>query len=918
MLNKPLVMLIACLFALSVCRVSHADNTYYTIPLDKLTLTEGKLPTGTDIRWRHWGKYGAMRAYAVVQGGEAIISTANNDQPWRGSPLNSANLHVRAGADPELIGVLFVPQDDVSGMVRLPFKVEPGTFKSDRTQFLRAKLEYYRGLQSRELPGAAWYRHEIRSIIAELGDKAPPEDETNQFSRRPDVDQMENTFAMFSGGRAISENLQLDRGLPATSQPADEWVKLDTLTGITVQEMDWKALTKDLKLDVDPLAAIIPADQHAVFFPSFEAFTTLIDRSQQLGSLMLAAAESRSEDAMTQQRYERQLCLSLSTLGRLLGPQLVDSVAVTGSDPYLRIGSDVAVIFESKNAAALSKLIAAQVALAQQAAPGAKPVSGQIDGIAYSGAQAPDRSISSYSATIGNAVVVTNSVAQLKQIVATHKGTTPSLSSLPEYTFFRDRYKRNDPSETALIMLSDATIRRWCGPQWRIADSRRTRAAAVMSNLHAENARNIVGGAINNAAIRLERPALQLGEVTLTSSGVRSSVYGSLEYMIPIRELEFDQVTRRESVAYGRWRNTYQQYWRQFFDPIACRISLKETAIGVDLTVMPLIGSSDYRQFVEITTGAALRNDSGDPHDAVAHLALAINPDSPTIRSWGKFIENITNNLQFHPLSWVGGCVALYADDDPFWNELAASEDSEKFIEKNYQKLPVALFVESRDAMRLAAFLTMARGFIEQSAPNLTTWESLNDGQRQYVKISATLDGPENRFSLYYASLPKALIITLNEDMLKRAMTRQAATTRPADAPATQPANPWLGQNIALHLSERFIKAFWSAANQSLTDAAQVQAWSNIPILNEWKQLFPDKNPIDVHQKLFQTRLIDPAGGDYVWNAQWHTFESTTYGHPGEPKAGPSLTASLQRYTGDFGLTFENNGLRARAQLEQK
>jgi hypothetical protein len=404
----------------------------------------------------------------------------------------------------------------------------------------------------------------------------------------------------------------------------------------------------------------------------------------------------------------------------------------------------------------------------------------------------------------------------------------------------------------------------------------------------------------------------------LTSSGVSSSVYGTLDFMTPIRELQIDRITKREAVAYGRWRNTYQQNWRQYFDPIACRIALKENSIGLDLTVMPLIASTDYRQFVEITSGAALKNTSGDPHDAIAHLAIAINPDSPTIRSWGKFVENLTNNLQFNPFSWLGSCVAIYADDDPFWDELAKADNTQKFMETNYQRLPVAVYVESKDPLRLAAFLTMLRAFVEQSAPGVATWESLNDGEQQYVKISANPGGDQN-IAVYYASLPKALILTFNEDMLKRSMKRQAAATRPAaDAPATQPKHQWLGQNLALHLTERFIKSFWSMADLNFTDAAQVQAWSNIPILNEWKRMFPDKDPVDVHQKLFQSRLVDPAGGKYVWNAQWYTYESTTYGHPGEPKQGQSLTEALQRYSGDFGITFENNGLRARAQLEQK
>ena len=45
---------------------------------------------------------------------------------------------------------------------------------------------------------------------------------------------------------------------------------------------------------------------------------------------------------------------------------------------------------------------------------------------------------------------------------------------------------------------------------------------------------------------------------------------------------------------------------------------------------------------------------------------------------------------------------------------------------------------------------------------------------------------------------------------------------------------------------------------------------------------------------------------------------STIYGHPGEPKDGPPAPPMLSSFAaGSFGLTFENQGLRARAELSR-
>jgi hypothetical protein len=96
----------------------------------------------------------------------------------------------------------------------------------------------------------------------------------------------------------------------------------------------------------------------------------------------------------------------------------------------------------------------------------------------------------------------------------------------------------------------------------------------------------------------------------------------------------------------------------------------------------------------------------------------------------------------------------------------------------------------------------------------------------------------------------------------------------------------------------------------------QARAWSNIAILNEWKRLYADRDPVAVHQQVWQTTLVCPGGGKYVWNEEYQTMESTVYGHPAQPKTGPALPQALQNVRWlDFGLTFENRGLRANVEI---
>src|SRR4029079_6817369 len=94
--------------------------------------------------------------------------------------------------------------------------------------------------------------------------------------------ELDDTYALFYGGRAVSENLQLSRDLPVVrSTPVDDDtpVPVAGVDGITVAAMDWTAALNGESPELDALATSIPADQHAVFFPNLAALLTLAERT---------------------------------------------------------------------------------------------------------------------------------------------------------------------------------------------------------------------------------------------------------------------------------------------------------------------------------------------------------------------------------------------------------------------------------------------------------------------------------------------------------------------------------------------------------------------------------------------------------------------------------------------------------------
>ena len=157
--------------------------------------------------------------------------------------------------------------------------------------------------------------------------------------------------------------------------------------------------------------------------------------------------------------------------------------------------------------------------------------------------------------------------------------------------------------------------------------------------------------------------------------------------------------------------------------------------------------------------------------------------------------------------------------------------------------------------------------------------------------------------------------------MLKRAVDRQTArrtaTKDGKEPPKTVP--DWIGDNMCLRIDGRFLDVFQPLFAENYRQMMQARAWGNLPILNEWKRRYSDKDPVKVHEQFWHRRLVCPGGGEYRWNTEWQTMESTLYGHPGKPKPGPAWPAAFRDVQlGNFGITFEENGLRARVELRRK
>lgn len=892
----------AALFTLAALNVSTAaaDEAFYRIPLPELEQQERDYRSGADFR--------TFAPYARVMNdtqAEAYFSSnvyADASNRWRNAN-GQQFLFVRTTGQNKPRG--FVARPGRKALIRQTFMATGQQASADwKDEFYAAKNRHYEFLRGQNLVGGAWFRHQAAVARNELGVQAR-ELTQRELWQSWSPRRREDLFDYFAGSRAISENLQLDRHMPP-GEKQELSVDLDSVEGITIEEFDWKSRLEGKQPTLDPLAKTIPADQYALFFNSPQAVRPFLLLAANYGLPVLRGVDSDGGAAQAALLYQNQMCLPVFEGVEKLADGGVESIAVTGGDPYFLLGTDLAVLLETEAPDKVVGWMRERMAEAGRQYDSAQRLEGKVGDVAYEAIRTPGRELSCYVAAWSDTVAITNSKTQLERLAAARTKKSANMASLDEYRFFRSRYEPTS-APSALVVITDPAIRKWSSPKWRIGNSRRLRAAAILAETQAAHLQQVVAADIDKT-VESSYSVPNLGQLRVTADGVRSEAYGTPEFMTPIAEMQFVKITRDESDLYQRWRQGYERNWSNYFDPIALQIVFTPTAIETDLTVMPLIDNSDYRQLLNVAEGAELSPaQAALPKGSIAHVAFAINPRR-AINSAGG-LRGVADSI---PTAWIGDSVSVSLAASPFWKELTESNYDPNWALMNIHRTPVAVEVEVNSGAALAAFLTGIRTYVAEAVPGMVQWETKKHRDEPYVRVSLTERGrsfgPWDEASICYYATGKRFLISFNEELVQNGIERALGQQR-NDAPEP------LGKHAVAQVSKEAAAAVEGLYGREMKQAMRAHAFSRIAILNEWKRLYPDRDPVALHEEYWGGQVESPATGEYVWNEKWQTMESTVYGHPGEPKSGPRVLESLGFESASAGLTGEEDGLRARLRL---
>jgi hypothetical protein len=621
----------------------------------------------------------------------------------------------------------------------------------------------------------------------------------------PPGDPDASLYNMTTGSSAITESLQLRRMNPTPRGKGDDerTTPIANVGGITVAEHPWKKMIGEKEPAPEPLAAMIPHDNYYVRFGRVDRLVAFAGMVDLWGGNITRSYDPTSREERIRSRYETQLCLPSDVLVKTLTPDVVSGVAITGSDAYLRDGSDVAVLFEVKNGDVFTSSIKAAInEIRRKFGDRVKETKNEYDGVEVRSLVTPLREVSLHAATLGDVVVHANSLTGLRRILDVKAGKGKRLSDSLDFRYMRTVFRADDTEEDGFAFLSDAFIRTQVGPRSKIGQKRRLEALVSLRTLsHAALLTAWESGkAPANEEAILDSTSLRQTEIPMPEGKpavwdvkeqqARSEAYNTVGFATPLIELPMDQVTPTEAAEYERFRLEYLGLWRQYFDPVGMRLKMRDGEVKLETYLLPLVNNSVYNNLRRVTGSKTIRFDPASiPAQTIFQYLIRLNPDAEArgsllnqLRGAGPWWVWATSAFDF-----VGDWALVRVNDSPAFEKLAILSEkqdrgesvSTEEMARVVWSLPIGVAVDVKNPLTLSAALASVRMMVKESLPNAVTWGPLEKKYKEVsiVCIQATragrniLDNREDNLdpflpAIYYALVDGGLYITLNEAMM--------------------------------------------------------------------------------------------------------------------------------------------------------
>jgi hypothetical protein len=260
-------------------------------------------------------------------------------------------------------GILYTPQLGREPGHEIPF-VAPASPKSKSEAQLIGRWASALALHLRGLSSGPWHQFAAARVEDVYGEKKKQAKVVPARVRRPTGEELGMLMETTTGMLSVQEALQHDRPLLLAASKVKRTIPVGKLVGPKLKPHPWDEMLRGLPANApqEPLAAAVPAEFWYVRAADLPTLFRMTDELDAWGTPAANLMDGNLEERELASRYETQLGLARTELARALGSEVIESVAFTGSDPYLREGSDLTAIFAVKQGLAFNGAVAATLA----------------------------------------------------------------------------------------------------------------------------------------------------------------------------------------------------------------------------------------------------------------------------------------------------------------------------------------------------------------------------------------------------------------------------------------------------------------------------------------------------------------------------------------------------------------------------
>lgn len=401
----------------------------------------------------------------------------------------------------------------------------------------------------------------------------------------------------------------------------------------------WEDLAIDdmqfVDVAIEPIATRVPEECFYLRFGKFLNYLWFRDLSEKWQGDLQNMVLRRAVDRAADQRTQQQLSLKYNAMAKILGPQVVEDLAIVGLDTNTTQGAAIGVLMHAKNNFLLSQDMMRQRRRSLSTFSDAKETTVKIAEQEVSLIATPGGEVRSYYVQQGDFHLVSTSATLVERFIEAGQGDR-AIAALPSFLQARKQLTIAQ-DDTVFVFVPEKFFENLCSPHYFIENARRISSAREpllleLASLTAETENSLDVDLMTSGILpagfgtRVDGSQLDVIDDKLTDSR-----RGTPGYFVPIADMQVEDVSQEEASAYQDFITRFRSEIGRM-PPVAVAVKRQpvvgdQVTISFDALVQPTTGTKveDLKEYLGEASSQRLQPVEGN----IASLEAAVKMKLP-------------------------------------------------------------------------------------------------------------------------------------------------------------------------------------------------------------------------------------------------------------------------------------------------